>query len=68
MNGFVVVTAREHRELVAYRKATGGLPPALVAKGLAIAADARYIELHFDSGLDDNEIAALRAATFEVTT
>lgn len=43
-----------------YRAATGGLPPALVAKALAAVRRAWLI------GFTDDEIDALRRATFEV--
>lgn len=49
--------------LDAYRKATGGLSPELVAKALDIAARRAWLP-----GLTFDEIDALRAATFEEPT
>lgn len=45
-----------------WEKATGGLPPELVAKALGYAADCSRWDTHFDA----DEARALRAATFEV--
>ena len=50
-------------ELDRYRKATGGLDPALVAKALAATARSTSMRWWFTA----DEYTALRAATFEVT-
>ena len=55
---------RERRELDRYRKATGGLDLALVAKVLRIVQRLDRTQL---PELFSDEIDALRAATFEVT-
>jgi len=58
--------SNDQAELDAYRKATGGLPPALVANALAFTATINDIELDLD-GFTSADIDALQRATFEAT-
>lgn len=52
-------------ELGRLRRATGGLDPALVAKALGVASGYPTVPLVVAHGFTDDEVAALRAATFE---